>query len=112
MEYVVYFIALVLIGITTYQAIKIEKSGNLNENAWIEIRVLAYNKIDQLMRLYTVRADREAFIKFVIEQIKNGIDTNKNLVQVDRDFWSEDKLTAIFRPVLNALIDKVEELKK
>lgn len=112
MEYVVYFVGLVLLAITAYQAVKIRKSGELNENAWVEIRILAYQTIDNLMRLYTVKTDKEAFISFVIEQIKNGIDKNENLTQVDRDFWSEEKLTAIFRPVLNGLINKFEELKK
>ena len=112
MEYIVYLVGLILIGITAYQAVKIRKSGTLNETAWTEIRVLSYSTINNMMRVYTVKSDKELFIKFVIEQIKNGIDNSENLTQIDRDFWSEEKLVAIFRPVLNSLIEKFEELKK
>ena len=112
MEWAFYSVALIMIGFATYQIYKIRASGKLTEEAWQTIRVIAYEIIDKLMRLYTVKTDKEAFIDFVINQIKEAIDNNEYLTQVDRDFWTKDKLIAIFRPVLNSLIEKFEELKK
>jgi hypothetical protein len=112
MEIMFYVVGLLMIGITLFQIVKIRQSGNITEQGWSEIRIIAYTTIDNLMGMFTVKTNKEAFIKYVIGLIREKIVNSDKLNDIDKNFWTEARLTAIFRPVMLALIDKIEELKK
>lgn len=111
MEYVVYLVALLIIGFSAYQIYMIRKSGNITEQGWSTIRELGYSTIQSLMQLYSVKTDKEQFIAFTVTTIREKIVESANLTEIDKNFWTEERLTAIFRPVINGLIEKAEELQ-
>jgi hypothetical protein len=108
MEYIVYAVGLIIVGFAAFQVWMIRKNGNFTEQGWAEIRVIAYDAISQLMQLYTVKTDKEAFVEFVITSIKDEIDESENVTDIDKAFWSEDRLRAILKPVIEGLIAKIK----
>mgnify|MGYP001438390953 CR=1 FL=1 len=108
MVYVVYATAIIIMAFSAYQIYKIRKNGDLTEQGWAEIRIIAYQTIDDLMKLYQVKSDKEKFIQFVVDTIRSKIVNNENLTDVDKNFWTNERLTAIFKPVIEDLINQIE----
>jgi hypothetical protein len=107
MEYLVYAVGLLILGFTAWRIYLISFKGKIDETAWAEIRVLGYETINELVKLYNVHEDKDLFVDFIIEEIANKIAENEKLTAADKAFWSVDNLNAIFRPVIEQLINKI-----
>lgn len=112
MEYVVYFIGLVMIFIGIWQIYKIRKSGDITEQGWAEVRMIGYRTIDRLLKLQAVKTDKDLLSEYIVTEIKNEIDAAEALTEQDRNFWTAERLTAIFKPAILGLIDQADSLKK
>lgn len=109
MEILFYVVMALIAGFAAWRVYLISKRGTIDSTAWSEIRIIGYEVINELVKLYSVKDDKDEFVDFIIFEIADKVANNENLTAADKVFWSEDNLSAIFRPIIVSLIDKIIE---
>jgi hypothetical protein len=109
MEILFYIVGLLILGFAAWRIFIISKKGTIDETAWAEIRVIGYKTIDSLVKLYNVHQNKDEFIDFIITEIEDAVYENQNLTAADKAFWNKDNLSAIFKPIIVILVDKIIE---
>jgi hypothetical protein len=62
MEILGIIVAILILGFTAWRIYIISKRGTIDSNAWAEIRVIGYQTIEDLVKLYNAKDDKNQFI--------------------------------------------------
>lgn len=113
MEILFYIICIIILSFGAYQAYIIRKKSGNTTNSMEAIQSLVFKTVNDVYELYKAeQLGKDVFIEKVISEIRENIISCDFLSQVEKDFWTEEKISLFCKPTIIIVMNKLDTLKK